>query len=1488
MMMKLNRWYCTFLLQLVVFFSYGQWEDLSPLPNGPIENVWAIDDQIAYVSSLDQILKTTDGGQNWTVVYKNEVAFLRDLYFFDAMKGIAVGGGLDGRYRIIQTTNGGRTWEEQILFRSIIADDGFRALDFIDENVGYAVGHAGRYVKTTDGGQSWAELQLPVTDPLADIDFIDSQNGFVLTLGEELLVTNDGGATWNKYNTIFNNYRSQIFFFTPNMGYHNGFGVLRKTIDGGKTWEELEWPVGGYTYYFTDPDIGYCGTTDGEIYKTIDGGFTWYLQKFEIPDVFEIHFPSDQIGWATGGSFFGRGSVHRTINGGGIGANIIVQDSSCPGDSILLRAQTIDVESFEWLIADSLIGNGPEVYFIPSQKGDYQVDLIAGNGNQRKQFSETFRVYRGSNIPDFKITYFEDSICMGDIIEIDFDNPSNDFQLSIKSGNQFLLQQEQLRLGHFKWSSPPLSESRTFEFYKDDAGCNPYLLFTQRVEVIPPPNTDLEMELVENPICENGFAEIQINNAEINRLYQVYYNGAAQNNPVKSDGNTLIVPSKQLEAPGTLTVQSIASRACSTFLKQELPVNIMPVEPVFIQSTTNLALTESLTLSNLSADTLTFEWQFGSGASVNQSIQRQPRPINYSEVGDYPILLIGKSQQGCLDTTFQQVTVYDPSQLEEQWVLFNDNYGPFTSTGIFTVDDEQNVYTGSESRNELFEISSTSGSQYNELFNGAVVSKHNALGVLQWTSKIYSAEGIANAFKHVNLYAIDTDQAGNVLVTGSIYSGNPPKTSFESSSGETIEINEPMSTFLVKYNSSGKVLWVTYLSLRDENDKSISIRPLALDCDSENTSLLALKNTQFLTNGTLKVGSTNGSERTFNNESISLILKIDENGSLIQSIPYNERIRYANYIQRALINSIKSDHAGGFYILADGSESDHRRLSHGVKLSKYDATGTKEWDVIGGRSQESSALSSAFYNSKGMVVDEKGDVYLLCSTVSSGVSFTIDQTSRSNVFSSRNAYMFGKISRTGALQFERIMTKISTGGSSHPEGLGIDYDSGLIYLKAGQCNPTFRATSICANLQLPENSLTYTVWDTTGHLLEVISGDYENSYCRIPTRGPEGIRDHIKVKNGNIYSIGQQRLGTEPGQVGNFTIPGEKQNFLLRFKDPQHFQPFITVPSPRGTDQTCFFRSCSNDTTSQISVSYLFDNVRWSVDGREQPNFSTPSINPTLDGTYVATGDYQLNKQISSPSSAQVRRVDVDGFRVVANDSAIVATLYPFDEVRHRYYYLRDENNLIIDFGNGKNRFIPTEPGVYSVSTNIGGCTVEASVEFPGETDFIDEDGDGFFADVDCDDQNIRINPVALEIPENGIDEDCNGEDFIPTGSANHPNIHDIYLNPTIGNPIHNDMVGNPVREGFTDAISSNQAVAPNLGVFPNPTAGKIAIQLDGVSRYRIEVYNQLGHLIHQQELTGNLNGYQVDLANQQDGMYHLKIVNLNSSQVLTKKIIKL
>lgn len=52
----------------------------------------------------------------------------------------------------------------------------------------------------------------------------------------------------------------------------------------------------------------------------------------------------------------------------------------------------------------------------------------------------------------------------------------------------------------------------------------------------------------------------------------------------------------------------------------------------------------------------------------------------------------------------------------------------------------------------------------------------------------------------------------------------------------------------------------------------------------------------------------------------------------------------------------------------------------------------------------------------------------------------------------------------------------------------------------------------------------------------------------------------------------------------------------------------------------------------------------------------------------------------------------------------------------------------------------------------------------------VDRDRDGYPSTVDCNDRNASIYPGAHEIPNDGIDQDCNGVDLVTTGSGTGPN----------------------------------------------------------------------------------------------------------------------
>ncbi|HEY9231912.1 MAG TPA: hypothetical protein VIS78_07185, partial [Blastocatellia bacterium] len=82
-------------------------------------DVEAFDANTAYLLSagkdqLSRIYKTTDGGAHWALQFTNHLpeAFFDAMAFWDRDHGIALSDPVNGRFVMIATENGGKTWNE--------------------------------------------------------------------------------------------------------------------------------------------------------------------------------------------------------------------------------------------------------------------------------------------------------------------------------------------------------------------------------------------------------------------------------------------------------------------------------------------------------------------------------------------------------------------------------------------------------------------------------------------------------------------------------------------------------------------------------------------------------------------------------------------------------------------------------------------------------------------------------------------------------------------------------------------------------------------------------------------------------------------------------------------------------------------------------------------------------------------------------------------------------------------------------------------------------------------------------------------------------------------------------------------------------------------------------------------------------------------------------------------------------------------------------
>jgi hypothetical protein len=150
--------------------------------------------------------------------------------------------------------------------------------------------------------------------------------------------------------------------------------------------------------------------------------------------------------------------------------------------------------------------------------------------------------------------------------------------------------------------------------------------------------------------------------------------------------------------------------------------------------------------------------------------------------------------------------------------------------------------------------------------------------------------------------------------------------------------------------------------------------------------------------------------------------------------------------------------------------------------------------------------------------------------------------------------------------------------------------------------------------------------------------------------------------------------------------------------------------------------------------------------------------------------------------------------------------------------------------------------GPATIANNAPGCIntndVLANCMFP------DNDEDGFNSSVDCDDENPDINPDATEIPNNGIDEDCDGVDLITS----------------------------------IDEIEKDK-----INIFPNPTNSTINVKNYYSNNAHLQIMDFTGKQVFQQHFNDHT---EIDLTNFSNGVYVFCVKTGNS--VFVKKIIKI
>jgi len=255
------------------------------------------DDQKAWaVNYWGGILKTTDGGEEWSLVGGTGNLYLWDICMASDGALWAV-----GDYVVVRSLDGGEIWEDKS--KPEFVEMWFRGSYFEDANCGWVVGGGGKVLFTTDGGASWTQQEQVVYSTLYGVDFVDSAYGWAVSEFGTILHTTDRGTNWNAQSSGTSSPLRGIDFVDSLNGWAVGTGGTAVfTTDGGLNWIKKNLPTSTilFSINFVDSLHGWMVGFDGSMFYTSDLGKTWISQPSNTHRLCGVAFADTLTGWAVG------------------------------------------------------------------------------------------------------------------------------------------------------------------------------------------------------------------------------------------------------------------------------------------------------------------------------------------------------------------------------------------------------------------------------------------------------------------------------------------------------------------------------------------------------------------------------------------------------------------------------------------------------------------------------------------------------------------------------------------------------------------------------------------------------------------------------------------------------------------------------------------------------------------------------------------------------------------------------------------------------------------------------------------------------------------------------------------------------------------------------------------------------------------------------------------------------------------------------------
>ncbi|MBL7471272.1 WD40/YVTN/BNR-like repeat-containing protein [Robertkochia sediminum] len=264
----------------------------------------------------DGVYKSTDAGKTWTHLGLKETRHISRIVIHPNKPDIvwvAAQGALHGPNKergIYKTTDGGETWK-QVLFVNELTGCSELSVDISNPQVLYAAmwehirkpwqvvsgGEGSGLYKSTDGGETWFKIENGIPEEKGKMAIAVSRANpdrvYALVESDSkaekggLFVSDNAGESWSRVSDDHRLIQRAWYYIEvfPDTKDENTLYVLSasfyKSIDGGKTWEEINTHHGDYHDLWINPDNpkNMMVTDDGGSTITLNGGRSWSSQQ---------------------------------------------------------------------------------------------------------------------------------------------------------------------------------------------------------------------------------------------------------------------------------------------------------------------------------------------------------------------------------------------------------------------------------------------------------------------------------------------------------------------------------------------------------------------------------------------------------------------------------------------------------------------------------------------------------------------------------------------------------------------------------------------------------------------------------------------------------------------------------------------------------------------------------------------------------------------------------------------------------------------------------------------------------------------------------------------------------------------------------------------------------------------------------------------------------------------------------------------------------